>query len=102
MLGICFFNSRGEYTGETVCEGKKGVGHALQGIGSHSELLVHSKVGASWEGFALEQILRAHRGEAADLLVHRFGEWRFGPGVEKLTQFTRNKRHIRKIEIRPH
>lgn len=42
-----------------------GVFHALQGVGSHAELLVHPKLGASWEGFALEQILRAHRGEDA-------------------------------------
>lgn len=42
-----------------------GIFHALQGIGSHAELMVHPKLGASWEGFALEQILRARRGEDA-------------------------------------
>ncbi len=42
-----------------------GIFHSLQGIGSHSELLVHPKLGASWEGFAIEQILRAHRGQDA-------------------------------------
>ena len=26
MLGICFFTQRGEYTGELVWEGEKGVG----------------------------------------------------------------------------
>jgi len=42
-----------------------GIFHALLGIGSQGDLLVHPKLGASWEGFALEQILRAHRGEDA-------------------------------------
>ena len=39
-----------------------GVFHALQGIESHTGLLTHPKLGASWEGFALEQILRAYPG----------------------------------------
>ena len=38
-----------------------GIFHTLLGIGSHAELLVHPKLGASWEGFAVEQILRARR-----------------------------------------
>jgi predicted AAA+ superfamily ATPase len=42
-----------------------GVFHALQGIESHADLLTHPKLGASWEGFALEQILRSHPGEEA-------------------------------------
>ena len=42
-----------------------GVFHALQGIESHPGLLTHPKLGASWEGFALEQILRAHPGADA-------------------------------------
>jgi len=42
-----------------------GVFHALQGIAAHSELLTHPKLGASWEGFALEEILRACPGEDA-------------------------------------
>jgi len=42
-----------------------GIFHALQGIGYHGDLLAHPKLGASWEGFALEQILCAHAGEAA-------------------------------------
>ena len=42
-----------------------GIFHALQGISSHSELLTHPKLGASWEGFALEQILRTYPGEDA-------------------------------------
>jgi predicted AAA+ superfamily ATPase len=42
-----------------------GIFHSLQGIGSHADLLVHPKLGASWEGFAMEQLLRAHPGEDA-------------------------------------
>lgn len=42
-----------------------GVFHALQGIATHSDLLTHPKLGASWEGFALEEILRACTGEDA-------------------------------------
>jgi len=38
-----------------------GVFHALNGIRSPSELLTHPKLGASWEGFALEEILQAHQ-----------------------------------------
>jgi predicted AAA+ superfamily ATPase len=34
-----------------------GLFHSLLGIGSHGELLGHPKIGASWEGFALEQVL---------------------------------------------
>ena len=42
-----------------------GVFHALQGIATRSALLTHPKLGASWEGFALEEILRACSGEDA-------------------------------------
>lgn len=42
-----------------------GLWHSLLGIASHDELLRHPKLGASWEGFALEEILRLHRGEDA-------------------------------------
>ena len=34
-----------------------GLFHSLLGIGSYEALLGHPKIGASWEGFALEQIL---------------------------------------------
>jgi len=42
-----------------------GLFHALQGIGSDAELIAHPKLGASWEGFALEQILQRLAGEEA-------------------------------------
>jgi predicted AAA+ superfamily ATPase len=38
-----------------------GIFHALQGIGSNLELLTHPKLGASWEGYALEQTVAALR-----------------------------------------
>ena len=34
-----------------------GLLHSLIGIGSYDSLLGHPKIGASWEGFALEQVL---------------------------------------------
>lgn len=71
-----------------------GIAHALLGIGTHSELLGHPKVGASWEGFLLSQVAQhlgarrdecffwaTHQGAELDLLVvrgrHRLGfEWK--------------------------
>lgn len=38
-----------------------GLFHSLQGIRSLAELHAHPKLGASWEGFAVEQVLRALR-----------------------------------------
>ncbi len=62
-----------------------GIFHALLGIGSHSELLLHPKLGASWEGFAMEQILRAKRGEDAYFYaIHSGSELDlFFPGMGK-------------------
>ncbi len=37
-----------------------GILHALLGINDQSALAVHPKLGASWEGFALEEIIRKH------------------------------------------
>lgn len=34
-----------------------GIFHTLIGVNTNSDLLVHPKLGASWEGFALEQII---------------------------------------------
>jgi predicted AAA+ superfamily ATPase len=42
-----------------------GLFHALQGIQDRSQLLLHPKVGASWEGFALEEVLRAFEPDQA-------------------------------------
>jgi uncharacterized protein len=42
-----------------------GLFHALQGIGTAAELHTHPKLGASWEGFALEEALHAVQPEQA-------------------------------------
>lgn len=64
-----------------------GIFHALMGLRSRAELEAHPKLGASWEGFALEQTLRAwrvptdeafywavHNGPEMDLLLFRGGK----------------------------
>jgi predicted AAA+ superfamily ATPase len=38
-----------------------GVLHTLLGLTTHDQLAVHPKLGASWEGYALEEIIRLHR-----------------------------------------
>ncbi len=61
-----------------------GVFHVLQGIESMRDLLTHPKLGASWEGFALEETLHAlqprdayfhaaHSGVKLDLFIHLDG-----------------------------
>jgi predicted AAA+ superfamily ATPase len=42
-----------------------GVFHALSGIHSPAELLTHPKLSASWEGFAIEEILRSQQPDEA-------------------------------------
>jgi len=68
-----------------------GLFHALQRIGSLAELQSHPKLGASWEGLALEHVLRVlraepgeafhwstHGGAELDLLLVRGGQrWGF-------------------------
>src|SRR3972149_3566858 len=65
-----------------------GLLHALTGVSTLPELLVHPRCGASWEGFALEQVLRlakpdeayfwaTHQGAELDLLLLK-GEQRVG------------------------
>jgi len=62
-----------------------GLLHELLGIEDHSALLHHPKLGASWEGFALEQVLATephteasfwatHQGAEIDLLLRRGGK----------------------------
>lgn len=63
-----------------------GLLHALLGIGTRSALLGHPKCGASWEGFAMQEVVRilsvdwedchywaTHTGAGIDLLVFRDG-----------------------------
>lgn len=61
-----------------------GLLHALLGIGSRHELELHPKVGASWEGYAVEEVLKAiqpdeayywatHNGAEIDLVLFKNG-----------------------------
>jgi uncharacterized protein len=43
-----------------------GIFHALLGIDSFSVLSFNPKLGASWEGLALEEIIQAHHADSAD------------------------------------
>ena len=42
-----------------------GLLHALMGVATLPDLLAHPRCGASWEGFALEQVLRLAKPDAA-------------------------------------
>jgi predicted AAA+ superfamily ATPase len=61
-----------------------GLLHALLGIGSQRDLENHPKVGASWEGYAVEEVIKAlrpdesyywatHQGAEIDLLLFKHG-----------------------------
>jgi hypothetical protein len=71
-----------------------GLLHTLLGVGTESELLAHPKSGASWEGYAVEEVLRAaepdeayfwatHQGAELDLLLLKGGR-RFGVEVKRM------------------
>ncbi|MBI4583749.1 MAG: ATP-binding protein [Planctomycetes bacterium] len=73
-----------QYKSPKVYLRDSGILHGLLGIESHDDLIVHPKYGASWEGFALDQILRlanfeeayfwgTHSGAELDLLVFHRG-----------------------------
>lgn len=62
-----------------------GLLHHLMGVRSAAELLHHPRLGASWEGFALEQVMRlaqpddayfwaTHAGAELDLLMFKHGK----------------------------
>lgn len=74
-----------------------GILHALLGIARMTDLEKHPKVGASWEGFALEQVIRrlgarpeecyfwaTHSGAELDLLIVR-GRIRIGVEIKRST-----------------
>jgi predicted AAA+ superfamily ATPase len=61
-----------------------GLLHALLGIANQRDLELHPKVGASWEGYAVEEVLKAlrpdeayfwatHQGAELDLLLFKHG-----------------------------
>jgi len=71
-----------------------GLLHALLEIGDFGALLAHPRSGASWEGFALEQVVRitqpdqsyfwaTHAGAELDLLMFRYGK-RVGVEVKRV------------------
>jgi len=43
-----------------------GLFHTLSGIVDYKHLIEHPKLGASWEGMAIEQIIRAHKADSED------------------------------------
>ncbi len=53
-----------------------GVLHYFLGVGSQT-MHDHPKIGASWEGFALEEVIRIHRAESSDCYF-----WRTQDGAE--------------------
>ena len=70
-----------------------GLLHALLGLRTRRDLLTHPKLGASWEGFGIEQLLRAmepdqayfwatHQGAELDLLLLR-GSRRVGVEIKR-------------------
>jgi uncharacterized protein len=70
-----------------------GLLHALLGIHTMKDLLTHPKIGASWEGFVIEQVLSlephdeaffwaTHQGAEIDLILHR-GHRRLGIEVKR-------------------
>ncbi len=81
-----------------------GLLHTLLGLETFRELTRHSKLGASWEGFALEQVLSVagqteayfwgtHAGAELDLLLHRRGRrWGFEMKYSDVPQVTRSMR----------
>jgi len=80
--------SKRQYKSPKVYVRDSGLLHALLSIGTTAELTAHPKLGASWEGFALEQVLclagsrdafcwGTHAGAELDLLILRGGR-RYG------------------------
>ncbi len=70
-----------------------GLLHALLGLRTRGDLLTHPKLGASWEGFVIEQLLQAaapdqayfwatHQGAETDLLMLR-GSRRVGVEIKR-------------------
>lgn len=57
--------SKRQYKAPKVYVRDSGLLHRLLGIGTHDALFGHPKLGASWEGFALEQVLNVTGAEEA-------------------------------------
>jgi len=94
-----------------------GLLHTLLGIDSFALLEAHPKLGASWEGFALEEVLRVtgdrhayfwstQAGAELDLMVtlrgRRYGfEFKYAdaPGVSRSLQVARQDLHLRRALV---
>ncbi len=94
-----------------------GLLHSLLGIHSRQELLSHPKLGASWEGFAIEQVLArfgeqdayywgTHNGAELDMLLFRNGKkWGFkfkagdGPTMTKSLHSANNELQLERTWI---
>ncbi len=66
-----------------------GILHALLGLGDKEELLSHAKVGASWEGFVLEQVVRRLRARSDECFF-----WRTHTGAELDLLVIRGRRRL--------
>jgi hypothetical protein len=93
--------SKRQYKAPKVYLRDSGLLHTLLGLEEWHQILGHPRLGASWEGFALEQVLSwargaeayfwgTHAGAELDLLLHRCGrrvgvEFKYGdaPGMTR-------------------
>lgn len=96
-----------------------GIFHSLLNIHSYDELLTHPKIGASWEGFALEEVIRinnatseecffwsTHRDAEIDLLLFQAGgsvgfEFKFAdaPKMTKSMQIALNDLNLNHLYV---
>ena len=92
-----------------------GLLHHLLGIASINELLAHPKCGASWEGYAIEEVINAvqpddmyfwatHQGAELDLLLFKKGR-RLGVEVKRMDapmwhRLFARKPFVSRIELR--
>ncbi len=96
-----------------------GIFHSLQSIANYQQLVSNPKLGASWEGFALEMICihlkknsneyffwRTHNGAEVDLLWHNQGElwgvefkYSDAPKLTKSMQIAVNDLNLKKLFI---
>src|SRR3990167_1464320 len=66
-----------------------GIYHALINVNSYGDLQLHPQLGHSWEGFAIEAIIRAHSAEPEDCYF-----WATHQGAELDLLLTKNNKQI--------
>jgi predicted AAA+ superfamily ATPase len=96
-----------------------GILHALLNIQNHEALLVHPKIGFSWEGFAMEEVIKVHQAESSecyfwstysdakiDLLIERGNEligiefkYMDAPKMTKSMQVALKELPIKKLQV---